>query len=65
MSQTQIQKPNIQGVISEPTIGSVTQNRDDEDNDSDTPDDIDGTSEKDEDAFGQKFEIPAFLRKIH
>jgi cell division protein FtsZ len=64
MSQTQIQKPIVQGVVSEPMM---TTNRDiDEDNDRDNepPQDSDSSS-KDDDSFGEKFEIPAFLRKIH
>lgn len=64
MSQTQIQKPVVQGVVSEPTVGSMSQEHDDEDGDNETPD-LPGTNGKDEDVFGQKFEIPAFLRKIH
>ena len=65
MSQTQIQKPIVQGVVSEPTIGSLSDNNRNNDNDDEPSDDSGNTSGKDEDSFGEKFEIPAFLRKIH
>ncbi|HUC95065.1 MAG TPA: cell division protein FtsZ [Candidatus Saccharimonadales bacterium] len=60
MSQTQVQKPIVQGVVSE--VSSPSTN-DDEQNDE--PPEEDGGSSSDEDVFGEKFEIPAFLRKIH
>lgn len=63
MSQTSVQKPIVQGVVSEP-LSSTSSNEDSEDK-SDEPDNDNETSDKDEDVFGQKFEIPAFLRKIH
>ena len=65
MSQTQIQKPIVQGVVSEPTIGSLSDNNRNNDNDDEPSDDSGNTSGKDEDSFGEKFQIPAFLRKIH
>jgi len=64
MSQTQIQKPVVQGVVSE----TVRARNDEEDNatnrNNEPPEEQDGDS-KDDDVFGEKFEIPAFLRKIH
>jgi hypothetical protein len=62
MSQTSIQKPVIQGVVSEPTIS--TSNHDEMGESEEPTDETNGTSGKDEDIFGEKFEIPAFLRKI-
>ena len=62
MSQTQIQKPVVQGVVSEP-INSKNEVSGDEDDSE--PMEEDNGSQKDEDVFGEKFEIPAFLRKIH
>ena len=62
MSQTQIQKPVVQGVVSEP-INSKDEVSGDEDDSE--PMEEDNGSQKDEDVFGEKFEIPAFLRKIH
>lgn len=63
MSQTSVQKPIVQGVVSEPL--NPTSSNDDSEDKSDESDNDNGTSDKDEDVFGQKFEIPAFLRKIH
>lgn len=60
MSQVSVQKPTIQGVVSEPTS---TSNHDETGEDEEPPEDG-GTPGKDEDIFGEKFEIPAFLRKI-
>lgn len=63
-----ISKPIVQGVVSE---GKSVEDEDDSDrtNNEDTKNDDygndDDTSNKDEDSFGEKFEIPAFLRKIH
>lgn len=51
----------VQGVISEAV---KKENNDDEGNKDDSPDDdLPGSGE--EDVFGEKFEIPAFLRKVH
>jgi cell division protein FtsZ len=61
MSQTQAQKPIVQGVVSE-TATSYKEEGDEGDNE---PPEEDGGTPKDEDVFGEKFEIPAFLRKIH
>jgi cell division protein FtsZ len=67
MSQVDV-RPIVQGVVSESTKGlSNEKNGDNEDgyNDNEKPSEDDsGTSGKDEDVFGEKFEIPAFLRKI-
>lgn len=63
MSQTSIQKPVIQGVVSEPTISSSS-NHDEMGENEEPTDETNETSGKDEDIFGEKFEIPAFLRKI-
>lgn len=62
MSQTQIQKPVVQGVVSEPVNPRDEENVDEDDSE---PMEEDNGSQKDEDVFGEKFEIPAFLRKIH
>jgi cell division protein FtsZ len=62
MSQTSIQKPVVQGVVSE-TVSPRDEEGDDR-RDTEPPEESDGGS-KDEDVFGEKFEIPAFLRKIH
>lgn len=62
MSQTQIQKPVVQGVVSEPTVGQMQEESKDEESDNDSSD---NSSNGDNDTFGEKFEIPAFLRKIH
>jgi len=61
MSQTSVQQPVVQGVVSE-----VSGDRDEDENRRDNePPEEDGGEPKDEDVFGEKFEIPAFLRKIH
>jgi cell division protein FtsZ len=62
MSQTQIQKPVVQGVVSEPINSKDEESVDEDDSE---PMEEDNGSQKDEDVFGEKFEIPAFLRKIH
>lgn len=61
----QMSKPSsspIQGVVSEPVIDKRVQ---DEEFDKRNEHPQDGDTASDEDVFGQKFEIPAFLRKIH
>ncbi len=63
MSQTQIQKPIVQGVVSEPVISQRDQREENERNE--PPEDADGGGQNDEDVFGEKFEIPAFLRRPH
>ncbi len=57
-----ISKPIVQGVVSEPV--NTRDNSEDNDNnrDNEPPED---SGNSDEDVFGEKFEIPAFLRKIH
>ena len=64
MSQTQIQKPVVQGVVSEPTT-QVDSGYEEEDDSNNQPPEDSTPPQKDEDVFGEKFEIPAFLRKIH
>ena len=61
MSKSSDQKPVVQGVVSEP-IGNKIDEYEEEERKTDSDDDSGG---KDEDVFGEKFEIPAFLRKIH
>lgn len=53
--------PIVQGVVSEPIL-SRNGNNEENNIDNEPPED---TSSSDEDVFGEKFEIPAFLRKIH
>ncbi len=60
MSKAVPPRPAIQGVISEPVR---IKDEDDSQGRSEPPEN-DGQGE-DEDVFGEKFEIPAFLRKIH
>lgn len=62
MSQTSVQKPIVQGVVSE--VDTASQNEDEDDKHGNEPPEEDGGSSGDEDVFGEKFEIPAFLRKI-
>ncbi len=62
MSQTSVQKPVVQGVVSE--VQTSKGEEEDEEHKNEPPEE-DGGSSKDEDVFGEKFEIPAFLRKIH
>ena len=63
-----ISKPIVQGVVSE---GKSVEDEGDsermnnEDTKNDDYDNEDDSSNKDDDSFGEKFEIPAFLRKIH
>ena len=61
MSKSPAQAPVVQGVVSEP-IGSKNE-YEEEDRKTDSGDGEQGG--QDEDIFGEKFEIPAFLRKIH
>lgn len=60
MSKTSPQQPIVQGVVSEPVSS-----RDDEEERRDNEPPEDNGGGQDEDVFGEKFEIPAFLRKIH
>ncbi len=58
-----ITKPIVQGVVSEPVSSRDNSSEDNDNNrDNEPPED---SSSSDEDVFGEKFEIPAFLRKIH
>ncbi len=61
MSKSSDQKPVVQGVVSEPIAHKIDE-YEEEERKTDSDDDSAG---KDEDVFGEKFEIPAFLRKIH
>lgn len=54
--------PIVQGVISEPVAPQEEVEEEQEQELEEPPEDSRGT---DEDVFGEKFEIPAFLRKIH
>jgi cell division protein FtsZ len=54
----------VSGVISEPTKNEESEDEKKADNTDDYESD-DNEVSKDEDLFGEKFEIPAFLRKIH
>lgn len=57
-----ISAPIVQGVVSEP----IRERRDVEENDrNNEPPEDNASGGNDEDVFGEKFEIPAFLRKIH
>jgi cell division protein FtsZ len=56
--------PRIQGVVSELQGGMMQQSSNGEDHTKEVTGD-DDQEHKDEDVFGEKFEIPAFLRKIH
>lgn len=61
MSQVQMKPPPIQGVVSEVVSDKEEKPRDEE---NEPPEEEQGGG-NDEDVFGEKFEIPAFLRKIH
>lgn len=63
MSQTTIQRPAVQGVVSEPAVATPS-SRNETSEDDEPPEDTGSPTGKDEDVFGEKFEIPAFLRKI-
>lgn len=52
-------KPPVQGVVSEPVKESIKQNDDVE-----MDDEKNNNDSEDKDVFGEKFDIPAFLRKI-
>lgn len=55
-----ITKPIVQGVIGDTVVTTRSDSQDNE------PDEPEGdTPGSDDDVFGEKFEIPAFLRKIH
>lgn len=61
MSQVSAQTPIVQGVVSEPI--KPREESDSEGRETEPPEEDGGA--QDEDVFGEKFEIPAFLRKIH
>jgi cell division protein FtsZ len=56
-------QPIVQGVVSEPVPGRQIEEDDEDERNTEPPESDD--SGGDEDVFGEKFEIPAFLRKIH
>ena len=64
MSQTQIERPPIQGVVSEPTIEQVSKSAENSEDEEDISGNDNNIPDSGDDTFGQKFEIPAFLRKI-
>lgn len=55
-------KPVVQGVVSEPARRTM-EDAENEENKTEPPEENESSS--DDDVFGEKFEIPAFLRKIH
>lgn len=57
-------RPVVSGVVSEPVKQEET-NEDLKQSNSDDYGNDDTDNSKDDDVFGEKFEIPAFLRKIH
>lgn len=57
------QAPIVQGVVSEPIRQSNNVTEEEQETKNETPEDQ--GSGDDNDTFGEKFEIPAFLRKIH
>lgn len=63
IAKTQPDKPIMQGVVSEKVTRGDDESSDEEELDQ-NGDDL-KRQEGDEDVFGEKFEIPAFLRKIH
>lgn len=68
MSQVNV-RPIVQGVVSEQSIGSMNENNQNEEETNESvseeqSEETSGQSGKDEDIFGEKFEIPAFLRRI-
>jgi cell division protein FtsZ len=64
MSQTSVQKPIVQGVVSEAVSAKEDEYEGEDERNTEPPEKNDGEG-SDEDVFGEKFEIPAFLRKIH
>jgi len=63
MSQVNAKPPVVQGVVSEPVSRTIREAEEDEERKTEPPEESGGGD--DEDVFGEKFEIPAFLRKIH
>jgi len=69
MRQTPV-VPIVQGVVSEPVtrtggFNHNNQTSDDSEDDDRKPEPPEDSGSDDNDTFGEKFEIPAFLRKIH
>lgn len=63
MSQVQVKPPPVQGVVSEPAVSTVGEMEEDEETEKNELPEETGGSRDDDDVFGEKFEIPAFLRK--
>lgn len=64
MSKVSSTTPPIQGVVSE-VARNDEDSQDEEERRTEPPTDEEPGGGQDEDPFGEKFEIPAFLRKIH
>ncbi|OGM11402.1 cell division protein FtsZ [Candidatus Woesebacteria bacterium RBG_16_36_11] len=58
------EEPVIEGIVSEAGEEDKKKRKKDNDTDSDEPENGDTGESSDQDVFGRKFEIPAFLRKI-
>ncbi len=59
-------EPVIEGVVSEkPLVQAQRPGEEEEEKEEEERPPMEPPSEEEEDVFGQKFEIPAFLRKIH
>jgi len=69
ISQPKPEPPVIQGVVSEkrevPSQGNLEVQGDEEEEKEERPPEEPPDEEEEQDMFGEKFEIPAFLRKIH
>jgi cell division protein FtsZ len=65
MSQTAVARPIVQGVVSEPTGIKPQEEHVEAADGEELPEENGRMKGSDEDTFGEKFEIPAFLRKIH
>jgi len=63
ISQPKSEIPVIQGVVSEKPSEVSAEDEEDKDDEEERP--PMEPPEEEEDMFGEKFEIPAFLRKIH
>jgi cell division protein FtsZ len=63
MSQVDAKPPVVQGVVSEPIRRTVEDAEEENKNREDEPPET-SSGQDDDDVFGEKFEIPAFLRKI-
>ncbi len=59
------EEPGIQGIVSEATEEEEKKKRDEKEIEAEEPEDDESKAEPpEEDVFGRKFEIPAFLRKV-